>query len=142
MRPPHTWPGALRPSSARAWRRGVASCSSCVTYHGAADNRCARLRAVAHGCQVLLSGATYELVRDLLPSGVTLRDLGTHRLKDLTRPEQVYQVVAPDLPGEFPRSRRWTGSDTTCRCSPRRSSGASARSKQCGSGCWSLTRAC
>src|SRR5207244_2782722 len=71
-------------------------------YYGAAVNRCARLRAAAHGGQVLLSAATQELVRDHLPVGVGLRDLGECRLKDLTRPERVFQLLHPDLPGEFP----------------------------------------
>jgi hypothetical protein len=65
-------------------------------------NRLARLLAVGHGGQILLSLATEQLLRDQLPSGVELRDLGTHRLKDLTRPEQIFQLVAPDLPDAFP----------------------------------------
>src|SRR5207249_9785009 len=61
----------------------------------------ADLRAIAHGGQTLLSQATYDLVRDALPDGVSLRDLGEHRLSDLARPEQVYPLVAPGVPGEF-----------------------------------------
>src|SRR5918997_5496707 len=61
-------------------------------YYGAAVNRCARLRAAAHGGQTLLSQATYDLVRDHPPAGVALTDLGEHRLKDLARPERVYQL--------------------------------------------------
>src|SRR5919202_1739574 len=71
-------------------------------YYGPAVNRAARLRAAAHGGQTLLSQATEQLVRDGLPPGVALTDLGEHRLKDLARPERVYQLVAPDLPGTFP----------------------------------------
>src|SRR5262249_50522856 len=71
-------------------------------YRGAAVNRCARLRAIGHGGQVLLSGATYELVRDHLPEGGSLRDLGEHRLKDLTRPEHIFQVLVPGLSADFP----------------------------------------
>ncbi len=71
-------------------------------YFGPALNRAARLMAVGHGGQVLLSQATHELVQDALPAGVTVRDLGQHRLKDLGRPEHVYQLVAPDLPTDFP----------------------------------------
>jgi predicted ATPase/class 3 adenylate cyclase/Tfp pilus assembly protein PilF len=70
-------------------------------YYGSEVNRCARLRAVAHGGQVLLSRTTFDLVRDVLPEGVSLRDLGEQRLRDLTRPEQVFQLHHPDLPGEF-----------------------------------------
>src|SRR5262249_34192195 len=55
-------------------------------YYSTAVNRCARLRAIGHGGQTLLSQATCELVRDTLPPGVSLQDLGRHRLKDLQRP--------------------------------------------------------
>src|SRR5207244_4748246 len=71
-------------------------------YYGAAVNRCARLRAVAHGGQVLLSMATEELVREALPEGTSLRDLGLHRLRDLSQPERVFQLLHPDLPADFP----------------------------------------
>jgi predicted ATPase/class 3 adenylate cyclase len=71
-------------------------------YYGPPVNRAARLLSAAHGGQVLLSLATRELVRDSLPPGVSLRDLGERRLKDLFRPERVYQLAAPDLPSEFP----------------------------------------
>jgi predicted ATPase/class 3 adenylate cyclase len=74
-------------------------------YFGPPLNRVARLRSAGHGGQVLLSAATYELVRDALPAGAGLRDLGEHRLKDLIRPEQVYQLTAPDLPAQFPMLR-------------------------------------
>jgi predicted ATPase/class 3 adenylate cyclase/DNA-binding XRE family transcriptional regulator len=71
-------------------------------YYGSAVNRCARLRAVANSGQILLSQATYDLIRDNLPPGVSLRDLGEHRLKDLTRPEPIFQLGGVDLPAEFP----------------------------------------
>jgi predicted ATPase/class 3 adenylate cyclase len=71
-------------------------------YLGAAVNRCARLRAAAHGGQVLLSSATQELVEDDLPAAVSLRDLGLHRLRDLHRAEHVFQLLHPELPAEFP----------------------------------------
>jgi predicted ATPase/class 3 adenylate cyclase len=70
-------------------------------YFGPPVNRVARLLSAAHGGQVLLSLPTQELVRDQLPAETTLRDLGEHRLKDLFRPERVFQVVSPDLPSEF-----------------------------------------
>jgi predicted ATPase/class 3 adenylate cyclase len=71
-------------------------------YYGSAVNRCARLRSIAHGGQTLLSGTTVDLVRDELPAGLQLRDLGEHRLKDLSRPERVFQLVVPGLPDDFP----------------------------------------
>jgi predicted ATPase/class 3 adenylate cyclase len=74
-------------------------------YFGRPVNRVARLLSAAHGGQVLLSLPAQELVRDQLPRGTTLRDLGEHRLKDLFRPERVFQLLAPELPSEFPPLR-------------------------------------
>jgi predicted ATPase/class 3 adenylate cyclase len=64
-------------------------------------SRAARLLSAGHGGQILLSLPTAELVRDHLPLDTTLRDMGVRRLKDLIRPEHIYQVEAPDLPVEF-----------------------------------------
>src|SRR5215207_1559152 len=74
-------------------------------YFGPPVNRVARLLSAAHGGQVLLSLPAQELVRDQLPTGTTLRDLGEYRLKDLFRPERVFQLLAPGLPSEFPPLR-------------------------------------
>jgi len=74
-------------------------------FFGRAVNKAARLMSVAHGGQVLLSHAVATLVRDRLPEGATLRDLGAVRLRDLTRPERVYQVVHPNLRQQFPPLR-------------------------------------
>lgn len=63
--------------------------------------RTARLMSAAHGGQILLSASTAELVREHLPPGLDLRDLGTHRVKDF-EPQQVFQVTVPELPSEFP----------------------------------------
>jgi predicted ATPase/class 3 adenylate cyclase len=71
-------------------------------YFGPVVNRAARLEAVAHGGQVLVSGAAAELLSGTLPDGVALRELGSHRLKDLGRPEHVFQLEAPFLPSSFP----------------------------------------
>jgi class 3 adenylate cyclase len=71
-------------------------------YFGPALNRVARQLSIGHGGQTLLSLVTAELVRDALPDGVTLRAMGERRLKDLYRPEPVYQVLHPRLPSEFP----------------------------------------
>lgn len=71
-------------------------------YFGPSVNRVARLLAVGHGGQVLLSEVTAGLVRDGLDDGVGLRDLGEHRLRDLSRPERVFQVITPGLPAKFP----------------------------------------
>src|SRR5215211_9308724 len=71
-------------------------------YFGAPVNRIARLLSAGHGGQILLSSATKELVRDALPEGASLRDLGERRLKDLFRPERVFQLLSPELPTTFP----------------------------------------
>jgi predicted ATPase/class 3 adenylate cyclase len=71
-------------------------------YFGPTLNRVARLLSTGHGGQVLLSGPSYDLVRDYIPVPASVRDLGEHRLKDLFRPERIYQLVAPDLPADFP----------------------------------------
>jgi predicted ATPase/class 3 adenylate cyclase/DNA-binding CsgD family transcriptional regulator len=71
-------------------------------YYGPAVNHCARLRAAAHGGQVLVSTVTADLVREALASDVGLQDLGEHRLKDLERPEHIWQVVHPGLRADFP----------------------------------------
>ncbi len=70
-------------------------------YFGQSLNRVARILSAAHGGQVLLSLPTEELVRDHLPHGAQLRHLGEHRLRDLSRPEHLYQLIASDLPSEF-----------------------------------------
>src|SRR5436190_10630638 len=71
-------------------------------YFGPALNRVARLLSAGHGSQTLLSQSTYEAVRSHLPPSLELRDMGERRLKDLTRPEHIYQVVVSGLPSEFP----------------------------------------
>ena len=74
-------------------------------YFGPAVNRVARLLGIGHGGQVLVSGVTSDLVQGALPSQASLRDLGEHRLKDLSRPEYVYQLLGPGLVAEFPPLR-------------------------------------
>src|SRR5580658_1756013 len=74
-------------------------------YLGSAVNRAARLLAIGHGGQVLVSRAAADLVQDAMPPQSDLRDLGAHRLKDLTRAERVYQLVAPGLIESFPALR-------------------------------------
>ena len=74
-------------------------------YFGSAVNRAARLEAIAHGGQVVCSQAAADLARDTLTEGVALVDLGEHRLRDLSRPERVFQVNAPGLVDTFARLR-------------------------------------
>lgn len=67
-------------------------------YFGPPVNRVARLLAVAHGGQTLLSGATRELVYAVMDASISMRDLGQHRLKDLSVSEHVYQLGSEDFP--------------------------------------------
>jgi predicted ATPase/class 3 adenylate cyclase len=71
-------------------------------YLAAPLNRLARLLAIGHGGQILISQAVQQLTRDRLLPGAELRDLGAHRLRDLLEPERVFQLIHPDLPAEFP----------------------------------------
>jgi class 3 adenylate cyclase/tetratricopeptide (TPR) repeat protein len=74
-------------------------------YVGLDVHRAARIMAVAHGGQVVLSEATRQLAGSRLPAGASLRDLGLHRLKDIEAPEHIYQLVAAGLPERFPPLR-------------------------------------
>jgi class 3 adenylate cyclase len=71
-------------------------------YTGLDVIRGARIRDAGHGGQVLLSKATAALVEDALLDGLSLRDLGAYRLKNLPRPERIFQLIIPDLPADFP----------------------------------------
>lgn len=66
-------------------------------YYGRTVNRAARLRAAGHGGQILVSEVAAALIREDLSDGLALRDLGSHRLKDLSSPESIYEVVVPGL---------------------------------------------
>jgi predicted ATPase/class 3 adenylate cyclase len=74
-------------------------------FYGTAVNRAARIMSAAHGGQTLLSRTVAEMVESRLPEGITLCNLGPVRLRDLSRPEHVYQVVHPSLRAEFPALR-------------------------------------
>ena len=78
-------------------------------YFGQTLNRTSRLLATAHGGQSLLSESTAVMVREYLLGNMTLKGLGEHRLKDLQRPESVYQLVCPPLPVDFPPLRSLEG---------------------------------
>jgi class 3 adenylate cyclase len=71
-------------------------------YFGPPLNRVARLLAAGHGGQTLLCRATEELIRNQLPQGAVLRDMGEHQLRDLTLTEQIFQLHVADLPDDFP----------------------------------------
>ena len=74
-------------------------------YYGTAVNRAARLMSVAHGGQVVVSLTTEELLRDEGADDFTLLDLGEHRLRDLSRPERIFQLGGPGMGTEFPPLR-------------------------------------
>ena len=82
-----------------------ASVDAGADYVGIDVNRAARVAAAGNGGQVLLTEATATLARADLGDGVSLRELGEFRLKDLPRPEKLYQVVIAGLPSEFPPVR-------------------------------------
>jgi predicted ATPase/class 3 adenylate cyclase len=100
----HPWPaeGAIRVRMGMHTGEGTKSGSE---YVGLDVHRAARIAAAGHGGQVLVSDATRVLVEHSLPEGFALRDLGVHRLKDLPRPEHLYQLTSGGLPAEFPHIR-------------------------------------
>src|SRR5438445_5234134 len=97
----HAWPGD---KSVRV-RMGLHSGEGRVVaadYIGLDVHRAARIAASGHGGQVIISDSVHALVEKALPPGVSIRDLGEHRLKDLPRPEHLYQLDIEGLPTEFP----------------------------------------
>jgi predicted ATPase/class 3 adenylate cyclase len=98
------WPAGERVRVRMGVHTGEAS-KTAAGVVGLDVHRAARVAAVAYGGQVLLSETAAALVRDSLPAGAALRDLGVHRLKDLGRPEQVFQLEAAGLAAEFPPLR-------------------------------------
>jgi predicted ATPase/class 3 adenylate cyclase len=96
------WPAEIGAIRVRAAIHSGSAVSRDGDYFGPTLNRTARLMSIACGGQILVSSATAALLRDVLDGDIFLRDLGTHRLKDLSRPETTYQVVAPELRTEFP----------------------------------------
>jgi len=97
----HEWP----PDAVIRVRMGLHTGDAEVVggdYMGFDIHRAARVASTGHGGQVVLSDATRVLVEGSLPEGVTLLDLGEHRLKDLARREHIWQLKIPGLPSEFP----------------------------------------
>ena len=96
-----SWPDGLDLRTRVAMHTGEAQLRD-GHYFGAALNRCARLLATCHPGQVLLTKATESMLADEIPPGAALEDLGLHRLKDLTRPEHVFQLNSLARPTSFP----------------------------------------
>lgn len=99
------WPEAVGRPRIRMALHTTAATPQGGDYLAPGLNRLARLLAAGHGGQTLLSLATQDLARDALPAGAGLRDLGEHPLRDLYRPERVFQLLPPDLPVDFPPIR-------------------------------------
>jgi predicted ATPase/class 3 adenylate cyclase len=97
----HEWP----PDGAVRVRMGLHTGEGRLAggaYVGLDVHQAARIAAVGHGGQVLVSEATRTLAADKLPSGVTFRDLGEHRLRSFPVPQPIHQLVIDGLPADFP----------------------------------------
>ncbi len=99
------WPAGGEVRVRMALHTGEVRLRDAGNYFGPTIIRCARMRAIGHGGQTLVSDATRDLVVDVLSDGAELRDLGLHRLKDLGRAERIWQLVHPELAPEFPPLR-------------------------------------
>ena len=100
----HAWPAGERVQVRMGIHTGEASATG-TGLVGLDVHRAARVAAVGYGGQVLLSESASILVRDSLPADAALKDLGVHRLKDLGRPEHIFQLQAPGLRADFPSLR-------------------------------------
>jgi hypothetical protein len=98
----HSWPLGVRVRVRMGMHTGTAVLASPSQYVGLDVIRAARIAAAGHGGQVLLSRATRDQVAQELLAGAGLRDLGRHRLKGLPRREEIYQLVLPGLPADYP----------------------------------------
>lgn len=96
----HAWPDAAEVRVRMGLHSGEPRATG-ERYVGFGVHRAARVGAVGHGGQILVSNATRELVEDDLPPDTALRDLGAYRLKDVERPERLFQVEAPGLTTVF-----------------------------------------
>jgi predicted ATPase/class 3 adenylate cyclase len=96
-----TWPEDAAVRVRMGMHTGEASFGT-EGYVGLHVHRASRIASAGHGGQVLLSDTTRSLVNDSLPDGVGLRDLGVHRLRDLERPERLWQLVIPGAQSDFP----------------------------------------
>jgi len=100
----HPWPAGEEVRVRMGLHSGEAS-QTAAGLVGLGIHRAARIAAAGHGGQIVLSAATAALLGDSMPAGASLRDLGVHRLKDLERPERIFQLEADGLPTRFPPLR-------------------------------------
>jgi class 3 adenylate cyclase/DNA-binding NarL/FixJ family response regulator len=100
----HPWPDGVHVQVRMGLHTGEPAATR-DRYIGLAVHRAARICSAGHGGQILLSRATYAILADDVLPDLTFQDLGEHGLKDLDRPEQIYQLLVPDLPRVFPPLR-------------------------------------
>src|SRR2546425_4310934 len=105
----HPWPEGSAFRVRIGMHTGEPVVSDDGRYHGLGVHRAARIMAAAHGGQILVSRATASVLADDEPPGMRLRDLGEQQLKDLDRPERIYQLDVNGLPHEFPTLRKKAG---------------------------------
>ncbi|TAM65336.1 MAG: adenylate/guanylate cyclase domain-containing protein [Chloroflexota bacterium] len=98
----HAWPPDAPIRVRMGLHTGEGQTTPSGDYVGLDVHRAARIAAAGHGGQVLISATTRALTAGTLPSGVTLRDLGEHRLKDLSQPERIAELIIDGLPSEHP----------------------------------------
>jgi predicted ATPase/class 3 adenylate cyclase/DNA-binding CsgD family transcriptional regulator len=103
------WPDGLALRVRMGIHTGEARLRDARNYTGVALHRCARLRDIAHGGQTILSSVTAAIVGDALPHGAWLDDLGMFQLRDLSRPERVFELRHRELAGDFPPLRSLEG---------------------------------
>ncbi len=103
----HDWPDGVQVLVRMGLHSGEAYLSG-DDYGGFEVNRAARIAAAGHGGQIVLSETTRALIADALPEGVAVRDLGRHALRDVPRPEQLFQLDVPGLRSDFPALRSGT----------------------------------
>ncbi len=96
----HSWPDGEQLKVRMGIHTGEAQ-QTAAGLVGLDVHRGARISSAAHGGQVLLSETTLSVVRDSMPEGVSYRDLGMHRLKDLGRPQQIFQLVIDGVENDF-----------------------------------------
>jgi class 3 adenylate cyclase len=110
----HSWPEGAKFRVRMGMHTGEPVLSAEGRYHGLGVHRAARIMASGHGGQVLASQASASLLADDELEGIELRDLGEHRLRDLDRPERIYQLEIERLDRAFPRLRTaaWVRAET------------------------------
>ncbi len=97
----HGWPGEAVVRVRMGMHTGEGTLAADGEYASIDVNRAARIAAAAHGGEVLVSDATRQLVEASLGEGLSLRDLGEHRLKDLERPERLHRLGIDGVPDDF-----------------------------------------